>query len=167
MITKTMTALALAAIPWLLPAQDGAHYYLGPAGGRLEGKMMRIDWALGEAAIATHSLPAGFLTEGFLQPGPFATSPTTVVPSFPEGAIRVTPNPGRDYFELMMDFTAQQAGLECRDIKGRLLTRRDLVADGPSTLRLEATPWAAGTYLLTVWSRSPDRQQTIQLIKSN
>ncbi len=150
-----------------LTAQQMLHYYLGPGGGRLSGEKLQLDWALGEAAVSTLRSDGGYLTEGFIQPDMRETDFMEGLPPFPENAILISPNPGRGHFLLEFNFEADQAGLQCRDPAGRTIFRRSLLAEGPSSLRLDAAHWPAGVYLLTVWSRAPDRLQTIQLVKTN
>lgn len=150
-----------------LAAQQTQHYYLGPGAGRLSGETLLLDWGLGEAAVSTLRIGGHYLTEGFIQPNFENSDFTEALPPFPENAVLVSPNPGRDHFQLELNFRADQAGLECRDAAGRIIFYRSLLADGASSLRLDAASWPAGVYLLTIRSKGPDRLETFKLVKTN
>ena len=139
---------------------------LASQGASEQTERFRLDWTLGEPAVATLTTPSGLWTEGFQQPVlrveavlPMTTTPTTVYD------IRVAPNPTDS--RLSVQFPGNLEGeliLELLDLNGKSLQRRSLPA--PSDQEIDLGAWPDGMYLLRFSSRQGQLIQTFRILKA-
>lgn len=129
---------------------------------------IRLDWTLGEPAVAALTTSSGLWTEGFQQPvlrveaaAPMTTTPTTVYD------IRVAPNPtsGRLSVQFPGELLQEELVWELFDLHGKSLQRRNLPA--PSDQDIDLGIYPDGMYLLRFSTRQGQLLQTYRIVKTH
>ena len=143
-----------------------ARQVLASQGASEQTERFRLDWTLGEPAVATLTTPSGLWTEGFQQPVlrveavlPMTTTPTTVYD------IRVAPNPTDS--RLSVQFPGNLEGeliLELLDLNGKSLQRRSLPA--PSDQDIDLSMYPGAVYLLRFSTPQGQLLQTYRIVKT-
>lgn len=128
---------------------------------------IRLDWTLGEPAVATLTTPSGLWTEGFQQPVLHveAAAPTTTAPYVYD--IRVAPNPtsGRLSVQFPGELLQEELVWELFDLHGKSLQRQILPA--PSDQDIDVGIYPDGMYLLRFSTRQGQLLQTYRIVKTH
>jgi hypothetical protein len=161
----------------LLAAQSSLdRQVIASQGGSVQTETLRLDWTLGEPAVATLTTPSGYLTEGFQQPSLRVERlqgglllPETGTPLI--GAdrnnydIRVFPNPVSSQLTVQLQSTAEQElVMRFFDAQGKMLSNG--VVSAPSATALDVSRYPDGIYLLSFSTKEGLLVQTYRIVKN-
>lgn len=138
----------------------------GGAGGN---DKIRIEWTLGEFAIATLSTPSGLLTQGFHQPRLQITAVppplgNTSAISQNELKISLAPNPVKQLLNVQI-LSEENTDLDLRllDVNGRVILQRKTAR--PNHLELDFTQYPNGLYFLQFHPKDGSTIETYKITK--
>lgn len=138
-------------------------------GGEGGNDKIRIEWTLGEFAIATLSTPTGLLTQGFHQPSLRITAvpPTlrnTSASAQNELKISLAPNPVQQLLHVQIQ-SEENTDLHLRllDTNGRVILQRKTAR--PGNLELDFTPYPNGLYFLQFHPKDGSTIETYKITK--
>ncbi len=130
---------------------------------------IRIEWTLGEFAIATLTTPNGLLTEGFHQPSLQVTRlpPSEVaLHSLTEEHLKISmaPNPVRDLLNIKIEHEKDlPIHLRLLDGNGRVILQQKALA--PSQVELNLSKYASGLYFLQFHRQDGPAIETYKISK--
>lgn len=127
---------------------------------------IRLDWTLGEPAVATLTTSSGLWTEGFQQPSLRVENALPAANTTPSYDIRVAPNPtaARLSVQFPGELLQEELVWELFDLHGKSLQRVNLPAPSDQEINLGAYP--DGMYLLRFSSRQGQLIQTFRIVKA-
>ncbi len=126
---------------------------------------IRLDWTLGEPAVATLTTPSGMMTEGFQQPVLRVEPVAPMTPVTTVYDIRLAPNPTSAQLNVRFPAGLQDAVIwELFDLHGKSLQRRSL--PDPSDHDIDLSAYPDGMYLLRFSSRQGQLLQTFRIVKA-
>lgn len=149
----------------LVYAQQSSPEVVSSAGESYRGNSVRLDWTLGELAVATVQNGSQQITQGFHQPRYSITS----VQDLPEdiGNIRVYPNPSSDRIE--MDFHFNQTmdiKIHLVDVTGRMIWSKADIGERIKHVK-DIEHLTCGTYFLNIVIDDNRYTQTFKVKKIN
>lgn len=161
----------------LLAAQSSLdRQVIASQGGSVQTETIRLDWTLGEPAVATFATPSGVWTEGFQQPS-LRVERLDRGLSLPENGtaligadrnsydIRVFPNPVNTQLTVQLQSTAEQdLVLRFFDAQGKLLSNE--IIGTPSATAFDVSRYPDGIYLLAFSTREGLLVQTFRIVKT-
>ncbi len=158
------TAFLLAGV--MLSAQTQIERQVIASQGASERtERIRLDWTLGEAAVATLYTPSGLITEGFQQPVLRVEAVMPLAPAAVTHDIRVAPNPTSSRLAVQIPGTIKQELVwELFDLHGKSLQRR--ILPEPSDSEIDMSSYPDGMYLLRFSSRQGQLLQTFRIVKT-
>jgi hypothetical protein len=138
-----------------------------PAGDVNATSKMYLEWTLGEPAIETLSSKYQVVTQGFHQPLLRAKARLTIAaPQAEQLTITVLPNPVQNRFKTFIERgTNTRLFLDLSDISGRSLYHT-LSTSKVEVIDFDLSPYASGTFILTVRDSKGRVFQTHKIIKA-
>lgn len=141
---------------------------LASSGNSSKGDNIRLDWTLGEVAVATRFTPSGLLTEGFHQPEILRVEPVSPEVSGKPitTAIAIAPNPASTLLTIQIpeDWHRSASFLTLFDLNGQQVWAGQ-IPSGLATSELNLGPYPAGTYWLRMTGEASGTTQTFKVIK--
>lgn len=139
-------------------------------GGEGGTAQVRIEWTLGEFAIATLSTPTGLITQGFHQPRLQITQlpqPTTALPLGLAGhqlEIKLAPNPVKDLLNIQLKREKEMPiHLRLLDASGSILQQQQTVV--PNRLELDFSKYPSGLYFLQFYHQDGKPLESYKISK--
>lgn len=135
-----------------------AQQLLSTAAGQASNSSIDLSWSLGETLIATHASSEVVLNQGQQQSNAVLTS-LRKEPGLGY-QVKVMPNPGRDWVQLIRQEISSNSYIELRDSSGRLLLQE---AFPGKLFQFDISSYPKGVYLIRL--SDGQHSQTFQLIK--
>lgn len=169
-MTRLLIALCSLCIFCNLSGQQICLDALGSSGSDGSGSGISLAWTVGEMAVATFSIPANVLTQGFHQDeycGTPIVSREAQLSSVEASCIEILRNPFRDRIVLDANCSSMES-VSCRivDVNGKILYEITLDLEQTRNV-IPAEGLANGMYFLTLENPNWNYLQNFKLIKSN
>ncbi len=137
-------------------------------GASSQTEHIRLDWTLGEPAVATLRTSSGMWTEGFQQPTLQVESlQLPEVKPVTAYDIRVMPNPVASLLSLRFsgDSAAEELGWELFNAEGKRLQQQAPAT--PSDQEIDVSTYPDGIYLLRFANRQGQSAGTFRIVKTH
>ncbi len=159
---KFLFAALLFVSPLFLQAQSLSSQVFGSAGGAVLHNGVRVNWTLGETAVARLYADngKGSVTQGFHQPS-LQVKPVSGLNAMP---VSIAPNPVLSVLNLGLpaSLTAEVTAT-LADAQGNVVLNRVPLRPGSTELDLSLFP--AGMYFLTIRQADQPAGQTFKVVK--
>ncbi|MBX2927443.1 MAG: T9SS type A sorting domain-containing protein [Saprospiraceae bacterium] len=166
---KSISLLLIALLFAGISASAQNRSVVAAAGGEGQTANVRLNWTLGEPAVATLQRTNGeLLTEGFQQPEILrieTAHPPVVAASDGLERIRIAPNPVSAVLTVRMPdaWTQESSSLELFDLGGRRV-QSGRIETGTASLEWDMSALPAGTYWLRI-AGTAKQAQTFKVVK--
>jgi len=161
----------------LLAAQSSLdRQVIASQGGSVQTETIRLDWTLGEPAVATLATPSGVWTEGFQQPSlrverldrglNLPDNGTLLIGADRNNYdILVFPNPVSSQLTVQLQSTVEpELILRFFDAQGKMLSHE--IVGAPSATAFDVSRYPDGIYLLSFATREGLTVQTFRIVKT-
>jgi hypothetical protein len=143
-------------------AQSLSPQVVSSAGGKMQSSTIRLDWTLGETAVARWNTPNGFTTEGFHQP----VLEVSLLPEYSTPKVSIAPNPVQSILNVQLKEASQKAlFVQLVDVQGRVIVQRTSLGLGNTELNMSDLP--SGIFFLQVLQQNGKTLEAFKVIKTN
>ncbi|MDZ4706277.1 MAG: T9SS type A sorting domain-containing protein [Saprospiraceae bacterium] len=150
-------------------AQSGfSSSVIASAGSSSQKGKTRLEWTLGETAVATIITTSGLLTEGFHQPEILKITPVSGVRPVTSDTelVTIAPNPVSTWFTIYLprDWSAQTSMIALFDAWGKQV-QTGQIQPGQANAEWDMSMHPTGTYWLRIVAKDSQQVQTFKVIK--
>jgi len=158
---KFLTALSLAALPFLGVAQSIEPQVIASAGEHFDNGTTQLSWTLGEVMIDTYDNGTNILTQGFHQT---ELTVTSVEETLANIRLNMYPNPTSELLNIDLGNNESDINLQLFDMSGKLV-HSDKIEAYQTKYFLPMNKVATGNYLVRMQSVDGKMNTTHKVMK--
>lgn len=158
-------------LTFMVVAQQPPTQIVASAGGTHSNQALTLEWTLGEIAVATIQHQNFALSQGYHQPllsvKPVAEAEIADNQGDKESNFTVYPNPVQSILEVAVK-TVEFDGayrLVLSNAQGKILDHF-IFSDATSNMKIDMTPYQAGSFMLNIFDQQGIRSDAFQIIKA-